>query len=95
MATIRAHIILPVKLVDEIDALVGPRGRSAFLVETAQAEVKRRQLKAFLQRKEPVWKDEDHPEIATRGAAAWVRSQRDEKSERQIRLDEKLGTTND
>jgi hypothetical protein len=95
MATVRAHIVLPAKLAEEIDALVGPRGRSAFLVETAEAEVKRRKLKAFLQRKEPAWKDEDHPEIASTGAAAWVRKQRDEKSERQLHLEEKLETTRD
>ena len=90
MATQRAHIVLPAKLIGEIDELVGPRGRSAFLVEVATAEIKRRQLRAFLQRKEPAWKDEDHPEIAAQGAAGWVRSEREEKSERQLHLDEKL-----
>jgi Arc/MetJ-type ribon-helix-helix transcriptional regulator len=89
MATVRAHVVLPAKLAEEIDELVGSRGRSAFLVEVASAEVKRRQLKAFLQRKEPAWTDENHPDIAAHGAAAWVRSQRDEKSDRQKRLDEK------
>jgi hypothetical protein len=93
MATMRTHVILPAKLAQEIDALVGPRGRSAFLVEIATAEVKRRQLKAFLHRKEPVWTDENHPEIAASGAAVWVRSQRDEKSDRQKRLEEKLEMT--
>jgi hypothetical protein len=93
MATVRAHVVLPAKLAKEIDELVGPRGRSAFLVEVASAEVRRRQLKAFLERREPAWKDEDHPEIAALGAAAWVRQQRDEKSERQRDLEEKLGVT--
>ena len=93
MATVRAHIVLPAKLAEDIDALVGPRGRSAFLVEVASAEIKRRQLKSFLQRKEPVWTDENHPDIAANGAAAWVRSQRGEKSDRQRRLEEKLELT--
>lgn len=93
MATVRAHVVLPAKLAHEIDELVGPRGRSAFLVEVATAEIKRRQLKAFLQRKEPAWTDENHPEIASRGAAAWVRAQRDEKSDRQRHLEEKLEMT--
>ena len=90
MATVRAHVVMPEKLAKEIDALVGPRGRSAFLVETAEKEVKRRMLKVFLQRTEPAWKDENHPEIAEKGTPAWVRSLRDEKSERQLRLEEKL-----
>ena len=37
----RAHVLLPEDLVREIDAIVGPRGRSAFLVETAREEIRR------------------------------------------------------
>lgn len=90
MATVRAHVVMPEKLAKEIDALVGPRGRSAFLVETAEKEVKRRKLLAFLNREEPVWKDEDHPDIAEMGAAEWVRSLRNEPSVRLADRDENL-----
>ena len=81
MGVQRAHIVLPEALVQEIDALVGPRGRSAFLVESAQIEVQRRQLLHFLQNEEPVWKDEDHPELAE-GTYGWVRSLRKEGAHR-------------
>jgi len=69
--------VLPEDLVREIDALVGPRGRSAFLVETARNEVRRKKLLEFLNSQEPVWKDEDHPELAG-GSAKWVRKLRAE-----------------
>src|SRR2546429_10029248 len=72
MSTRRTHVLLPEDLIQEIDELVGPRGRSAFLVDTARNEVRRQRLLQFLQNKEAVWKDEDHPELAE-GAAAWVR----------------------
>jgi hypothetical protein len=88
MATVRAHVVMPEKLAKDIDALVGPRGRSAFLVETAEKEVKRRKLLAFLESEEPAWKEEDHPDIAEQGAAAWVHNLRREKSPRQQQLDE-------
>lgn len=71
MGSRRAHIVLPQDLLAEIDAAVGPRGRSAFLVETARAELKRRKLLTFLASKGPVMKDEDHPEFAE-GTKAWV-----------------------
>ncbi len=71
----RAHILLPQELVCEIDAIVGPRKRSAFLVETARAEIRRRRLLQFLESDEPAWKDRDHPELA-KGSAAWVHQQR-------------------
>jgi hypothetical protein len=90
MATLRTHIVLPAELAEEIDKLVGPRGRSAFLVETAEREVKRRKLLAFLDSDEPAWRDEDHPDIAENGAAAWVRALRNEPSSRLAGRDENL-----
>jgi hypothetical protein len=71
MPTHRAHIILPDDLLLEIDALVGPRGRSSFLVDTARNEVRRRRLLQFLQSEDPAWKDADHPELYG-GSAEWV-----------------------
>ena len=40
-----------------------------------QNETKRQRLLGLLKRKEPIWKDEDHPELKD-GAAAWVRKMR-------------------
>jgi Arc/MetJ-type ribon-helix-helix transcriptional regulator len=90
MSTQRAHIVLPAELVEEIDELVGSRGRSAFIAEVASAEVKKRRLLAFLRSEEPVWKDEDHPELLEMGTAEWVRSLRDEPSTRLEDRDESL-----
>lgn len=73
----RTHIVLPEDLLAEIDTLVGQRGRSAFMVEVLREEVRRRQLLQILSSPEPVWKDEDHPELAE-GSEAWVRKIRDE-----------------
>ena len=81
MGSQRAHIVLPEELVEEIDAVVGPRGRSAFLVETAQAELRRRRLLAFLRDDEPAWKAKDHPELA-RGTGPWVKRVRQESEHR-------------
>ena len=73
----RAHVLLPEDLLQEIDALVGPRGRSSFLVETARQEVRRQKLLQFLESKHPSWDDKDHPELAG-GSGAWVRKLRTE-----------------
>ena len=80
----RAHIVLPEDLVAEIDSLVGPRGRSAFLVETARNELRRQKLLRFLNSKDPVWKDENHPELK-QGAASWVRRVRSENDRESTR----------
>jgi hypothetical protein len=83
MSTRRAHVLLPEDLLREIDALVGPRGRSSFLVETARNEVRRQKLLQFLESGAPAWKDTDknHPELVE-GAAAWVRKLRTESDAR-------------
>lgn len=73
----RAHVVLPDDLLSEIDALVGQRGRSAFLVEVLRDEVRRRRLLKVLGDPEPIWKDEDHPELAE-GSDTWVRKVREE-----------------
>jgi hypothetical protein len=79
--TQRAHILIPGDLLREIDALVGPRGRSAFLLETAREEVQRRKLLHFLESDHPAWRAEDHPELAG-GTAAWVRQLRQQSDGR-------------
>ena len=68
----RAHVILPIELVADIDKLVGKRGRSAFLTEIARREIKTRRQREVLRETAGLWKSEDHPELA-QGAAAWVR----------------------
>jgi len=88
MATQRAHIVLPAELVKAIDELVGPRGRSAFLVETAEKEIRRRKLLEFLGSDEPAWRDKDHPDLAKLGTAEWVRRLRREPSVRHKGRDE-------
>ncbi len=68
---------MPEWLVDEIDALVGKRGRSAFIAAAARQELERRRLAQALAEVEGSWKDQDHPELRD-GAAAHVARQRRE-----------------
>jgi metal-responsive CopG/Arc/MetJ family transcriptional regulator len=85
MLTKRAHVILPVDLVAEIDKLVGKRGRSAFLAEVAREEIQRRRQRSALKKAAGAWKDEDHPELK-HGAATWVRRMRAESESRFQRI---------
>ena len=73
----RTHIVIPSALAEDIDRLVGKRGRSSFLTEAARREVRRLQQLRTLEDACGAWKDEDHPELAD-GAAAWVERVRQE-----------------
>lgn len=77
----RTLIEVPPDLVVEIDALVGPKKRSAFLVELARREIKRQKLLKVFENKVPIWRDEDHPEFAGE-SDAWVRAMRAEAEAR-------------
>lgn len=48
--TTRTTISLPDDLMEAIDAIVGPRGRSGFLARAARNEVKRERLRLALER---------------------------------------------
>ena len=87
MGIIRAHVILPSELAAEIDKITGPRGRTAFLIESAEKEVRRLKMLAFLDDKDPVWKSEAHSGILEKGAAAWTHNQRQQSSTRQLRVE--------
>jgi hypothetical protein len=77
----RAHVILPIDVVADIDKLVGKRGRSAFLTEVARDEIQRRKQRNALRASKGSWKDKDHPELKD-GAAAWVSKMRAESDTR-------------
>jgi hypothetical protein len=87
-ATKRAHVVLSEDLVREIDKIAGSRGRSAFLSDLAEREIKRQQLLNMFKREEPIWKDEDHPELE-HGAATWVRKIRAENDDRLDKIDKR------
>ena len=89
-ASKRAHVILPVDVVADIDKLVGKRGRSAFLTEAAERALKLRRQRQALRECAGAWKAEDHPELA-KGAAAWIRQIRSLDSRRFKELDRRRG----
>ena len=73
-----AHVNIPEDLPAQIDALVGQRGRSAFLVEVLRQEVNRRRLLQMLGDPEPIWKDPELKEWSD----AFVRRLREADRER-------------
>lgn len=80
-ASKRAHVVLPEQLLAEVDALVGQRGRSAFLTEVVGQAVQRRKLLAAFLEAKGSWNDEDHPELAN-GSDAFVDRLRAENDSR-------------
>jgi len=79
----RTHVVIAEELVSQIDRLVGKRGRSRFLSQAAEQELKRLRILKALERAAGSWKAEDHPELKG-GAARWVAQLR--RRDEQVRL---------
>ena len=85
MSNKRTHIIIPERLAEEIDTLVGKRARSSFLTEAAWKEVRRLRMLNALEEASGSWKDKDHPELKG-GAAKYVEQVRREDEKRFVRV---------
>lgn len=69
---------MPESTVAAIDVIAGKRGRSQFITETVEAELRRRRLSAALAEMDGALADFDIPGWETPEAAAeWVRALRD------------------
>jgi Arc/MetJ-type ribon-helix-helix transcriptional regulator len=77
----RTHIVIPEQLAEEIDSIVGKRGRSSFLTEAAWKEVRRLRMLNALEEASGAWKDKDHPELKG-GAAEYVEKIRKQDEKR-------------
>lgn len=73
----RTHVILDDEVIDAIDKLVGPRGRSRFLEEAAREKLSRVELDEALAATVGTVKADDYPEFKDQTAInEWVRTQR-------------------
>lgn len=93
----RTHVIMPTELLRKIDARVGQRRRSRFIVELAQREIARLELlEAALVAAGSLQGADLTPEWATsESVAQWVRDLRQDDLARQERLDALRGALAD
>ena len=74
-----ANLSLPRDLVAEVDAVAGPRNRSAFVEQAIRDRLRRERLRSALAQTAGAWSAEDYPEFARpQDVLDWVRAQRAE-----------------
>lgn len=79
----RAHVVIPTELVAEIDAIVGQRKRSQFLVAAAEREIQRLKQIAAIKNCAGGWSKQRHPELEGPGSSRrFVRKLRRESDRR-------------
>jgi hypothetical protein len=87
-ATRRTHVVLPSGVISAIDAAVGQRGRSRFIVQAAERELRRLAQAKAIRAAAGSWADRAHPELRE-GSAAWVKRIRSEGEQRLTRITRK------
>lgn len=79
----RAHVILPEQLVEEIDRLAGKRGRSAFIEEAVRSRLAILRQQHAMRKGAGILKDYDYPDWATpEKTSEWVRKSRELDNQR-------------
>ncbi len=75
----RTNLLLPEALVEEVDQVAGPRGRSRYIAAAVEARLKRDRLRAVVERTAGAWTTVDYPEWNSPEAVVeWVRARRAE-----------------
>jgi len=78
---VRTNLLLPEKLLEEVDKYAGPRGRSRFVAEALEAKLKRERLRDAIKATAGILKAEDYPHWATSEMVVeWVRELRREET---------------
>ena len=85
--TVRAHIVIPKDLLDEIDSRVGQRKRSDFVTDALREKLARERQSEALRASAGVLDLEDYPQWDTpKKVSAWVREQREQDTKRLRRV---------
>lgn len=73
----RAHVVIPAELLNDVDALVGPRRRSEFFAAAVREKLERERLRRVAHQLAGSLKDSDTPGWETPEATSvWVRNVR-------------------
>ena len=74
---VRTNLLLPSDLVEQLDRVAGPRGRSKYVAEAVRTRLERDQRIADIRAAAGIWRD--HPLFPTSEAVVeWVRALRRE-----------------
>ncbi len=62
---IKAHLVLPQEILEEVDKIAGKKRRSLFIAEAAREKLGRERFLRILDETKGSWGDTNHPELRT------------------------------
>ena len=61
----KAHLVLPQDILEEVDQIAGKRKRSLFIAEATREKLQRERFLRTLEETQGAWSDKNHPELKT------------------------------
>lgn len=78
--SVRTNLLLPEDLVEQLDRVAGPRGRSRYVAEAVRERLRRDERMAAISAAAGIWRD--HPLFPTdESVVEWVRELRREETD--------------
>ncbi|HXZ39053.1 MAG TPA: hypothetical protein VEL68_23695 [Thermodesulfobacteriota bacterium] len=73
----KAHLVLPLDILEEVDRIAGKRKRSLFIAAATREKLERERFLKTLEETKGSWSDKNHPELRTiRDMEHYVREKR-------------------
>jgi hypothetical protein len=73
----KAHLVLPREMLEEVDQIAGKRRRSLFIAEATREKLEKERFLKTLEETKGVWSDKNHPELKTpKDVERYVREKR-------------------
>lgn len=72
---VRTAVQFPSELIAELDSLIDPSRRTAYLITLIEQAIQREKLNLFLSAESPAWSPKDHPEL-NESVETWVEALR-------------------
>lgn len=84
---IKAHLVFPRDILEEVDKITGKRRRSLFIAEATREKLERERFLKTLEETKGAWKDKNHPELkAAKDMERYVREKRQSYRKRLKRI---------
>jgi len=62
---VKAHLVFPREVLEEVDKITGKRKRSLFIAEATREKIERERFSRTLEETKGAWSHKNHPELET------------------------------
>jgi hypothetical protein len=85
---VKAHLVIPKEILEEVDQIAGKRGRSLFIAKATLEKLEREHFLKILEETRGAWADKRHPDLRrSQDVETYLSKHRESLEKRLERLD--------